>query len=293
VAFLNTVVYAAGGVVWRRSAGGTLEIVLVHRPRYDDWSLPKGKLGPGEHRLAAGVREVYEETAVHAVPQARLPAIRYLTGQPGVEKVVDFWSMRAESWTRRPPDHEVEEVRWVPAASAGTVLSYAHDRGVVRAFLDLPGITSVVALVRHARAGKRSQWTGPDEERPLDERGGHDAVALCRLLALFRPTAVVSATPLRCQQTVRPLGLPVRVEPVFNDEAPGGVATAALLDLARRDEVTVVCSQGQLIPQVLAELTGRDSLSLPTPKGSGWVLAFSGERLATHDFLEGGSAANH
>src|SRR5262249_28268967 len=151
---------------WRTSDGVT-EIVLVHRPRYDDWTLPKGKLDRDEHPMATAVREVFEETAVRAVPQTRLPSIRYLTGQPGVEKLVDFWAMRATSSAARQPDHEVDEVRWVPVADAPALLSSSHDRGVVRAFAELPPVTAVIAFVRHARAGKREQWRGPDAERPL------------------------------------------------------------------------------------------------------------------------------
>ncbi len=284
MAELNTVVHAAGGVVWRRSPGG-LEIALVHRPRYDDWSLPKGKRDPDEHRLAAAVREVHEETAVHAVPQVRLPTIRYLTGQPGVEKVVDFWSMRADTWIERAPDDEIEEVRWVSATGAPALLSYAHDRGVVKAFLDLPEITAVVALIRHAKAGKRGQWPGRDAERPLEHSGTADARALCGVLALFRPTLVVSATPVRCWQTVEPLELPVVTDPVFDETAAPAAAAEALRDLAGRGEVAVVCSQGDLIPPVLTALTGRTNPRFTTPKGAGWVLSFAGDRLVNHDYL--------
>ncbi len=283
---LNTVVQAAGGVVWRTDANGELEIAVVHRPRYDDWSLPKGKLDGDEHQLDAAVREVFEETAVRAVPQARLPTIRYLTGQPGVEKVVHFWSMRAATWAERAPDDEIEEVRWIAPGSAAGLLSYAHDRGVVKAFLDLPPVTAVVALVRHAKAGKRSQWTGPDELRPLEPAGFADADTLCRLLDFFRPTLVVSATPLRCQQTVRPLGHPIATDPVFDKDADPHAATAALQDLASAGGVPVVCSQGELIPSVLGELTGRGIPQFQTPKGAAWILSFSGLRLVAYDFLQ-------
>jgi 8-oxo-dGTP pyrophosphatase MutT (NUDIX family)/phosphohistidine phosphatase SixA len=282
---LTTVVHSAGGVVWRRSPGGTTEIVLVHRPRYDDWSLPKGKLDPGEHRLTAAVREVGEETAVTASPEARLPTIRYLTGQPGVEKVVDFWSMKAEVWTDRPPDDEIEEIKWVPAASAGALLSYAHDRGVVKAFVDMPKVTAVVGFVRHAKAGKKGEWPGPDNERPLEDRGRHDAAALCGLLALFRPVDVVSATPVRCRQTVEPLGLPVRVDVTFDRDSDPAAGAAALRDVARNGRVAVVCSQGELMPPALVALTGRTNLGFHTPKGSGWMIPFAGDRPIGHDFL--------
>jgi 8-oxo-dGTP diphosphatase len=282
---LSTVVQSAGGVVWRIAVDGSQEIALVHRPRYDDWSLPKGKLDGGEHLLEAAVREVREETAVHAVPQARLPTIRYLTGQPGVEKVVHFWSMRAEAWTDRLPDDEIAEVRWIAPGAAAGLLSYAHDRGVVKAFLDLPPVTAVVGLVRHAKAGKRSQWAGDDNQRPLEPSGFVDADRLCRLLELFRPTTAVSAEPLRCHQTVRPLGLPIAIDPAFNKEADPQAAAAAVRALAEAGGVPVVCSQGELIPGVLAQLTERGIPQFSTPKGAGWMLAFAGPRLIAYDYL--------
>ena len=287
MADVSTIVQASGGVVWRRAApDAPVEIVLVHRPRYDDWSLPKGKLEPGEHRLAAAVREVFEETAVRAVPQVRLPGIRYLTGAPGVDKRVDFWSMRAESWTDRQPDDEVEEIRWVPATWAGSMLSYVHDRGVVKAFLDLPPLTGIVALVRHAHAGRRRDWAGPDAERPLDGQGAADALLLTDLLRLFAPTAVVSATPLRCRQTVAPLELPITPDPAFDEETAPVRAATILRELAADGGVTVVASQGKLIPPLLGTLTGRANPVFATAKGTGWILAFSGGRLINHDHLD-------
>ncbi|WP_426510584.1 NUDIX hydrolase [Dactylosporangium sp. McL0621] len=285
MAEVNSVVRAAGGVVWRRSADGVAEIVLVHRPRYNDWSLPKGKLDPGEHELTAAVREVFEETSVEAVPQVRLPSVRYLTGEPGVEKSVDFWSMRAAAWAPRAADHEIEEARWVPATDAHTLLSYAHDRGVVRAFLDVPPVTGVVALVRHAKAGKRREWHGPDAERPLEPSGERDARALSGLLTLLRPDRVVSATPLRCRQTVAPLGLPVTVDPAFDEQAEAGPAAEALAALALRGGTTVVCSQGKLMPALLTALTNRADVDFHTRKGAGWVLCFAGARVAGRDRL--------
>jgi 8-oxo-dGTP pyrophosphatase MutT (NUDIX family)/phosphohistidine phosphatase SixA len=284
MAEVNTVVRAAGGVVWRSRSDG-LEIILVHRPRYSDWSLPKGKLDPGEHELTAAVREVFEETSVEGVPQARLPTIRYLTGEPGVEKQVDFWSMRAAAWAPRPADDEIEEARWVPATAAQALLSYAHDRGVVRAFLGLPPVTAVVALVRHAKAGKRREWSGPDADRPLDLVGERDAQGLSGLLTLLRPDRVVSATPLRCRQTVEPLGLPLELDEAFDELQPPAAAAAALQELAKRGGSTVVCSQGKLMPPLLTELTRRADVNFHTRKGAGWVLTFSDGRLAGRDKL--------
>jgi 8-oxo-dGTP diphosphatase len=285
----NRVVRAAGGVVWRL-AGSTVEIAVVGRPRYGDWSLPKGKLEYGEPPLVAAIREVREETGIAGVPQVRLPSIQYLTGDPGVEKSVDFWSMRVRADHGREPDHEISEVRWAQVPDAQSVLTYAHDRGVVAAFAGLPPIHGELLLVRHAQAISRKQWHGPDSARPLDETGGYQAAALAGLLALFGPARVVSASPLRCRETVLPLGLPIDIEPRFDETLPGGVdgAREALLALARQPGTTVVCSQGKVIPPLLISLKPRNATAAEefgTPKGSGWLLASSGENIVAADRL--------
>jgi len=282
-------VRAAGGVVWRQDAG-KLEIALVHRPRYDDWSLPKGKLDRGEHPLIAAVREVYEETAVRATPRSRLPTIRYLTGQPGVEKLVDFWSMRAESWAPREPDHEIAEVRWVSSAQALGLLSYVHDRGVVKAFLELRPPVGVAALVRHGHAGERGSWPGDDAERPLDSLGVAQADKLARLLVLLAPRRIVSATPKRCVQTMQPLAaltnLVIETDPVFNEEAPPDAAADTVRDLACGEDSVVICSQGKLIPPILGRLTGRVLADFGTRKGTGWIVPLADAAGYPVDFLD-------
>jgi 8-oxo-dGTP diphosphatase len=281
-------VRAAGGVVWRQGDRG-LEIALVHRPRYDDWSLPKGKLDPGEHPLTAAVREVHEETAVRGTPRSRLPTIRYLTGQPGVEKLVDFWSMRAESWTSREPDHEITEVRWVLGAEAHALLSYVHDRGVVKAFLEQPPPIGVVAMIRHGKAGERGSWPGDDNERPLDALGVAQAEKLARLLMLLAPNRIVSATPKRCVQTMQPLAaytnLVIETDPAFDEDAPPDVAADAVRDLATDTDTVVICSQGDLIPPVLCRLTGRVLADFTTPKGSGWIVPLADAAGYPVDFI--------
>jgi 8-oxo-(d)GTP phosphatase len=289
-------VRAAGGVVWRLRAG-TVEIALVHRPRYDDWSLPKGKLDRGEHPLAAAVREVYEETAVRATPRSRLPTIRYLTGQPGVEKLVDFWSMRAESWSAREPDHEIAEVRWVPGTDALSVLSYVHDRGVVKAFLEQPPPIGVVAMVRHGYAGERGSYPGDDDERPLDAHGVDQADRLARLLVLLAPNRIVSATPTRCVQTMQPLAaltdLVIETDPTFNEDAPPDAAADAVRDLATATDTVVICSQGDLVPPVLCRLTGRVLADFATPKGTGWIVPLADAAGYPVDFLNPDTPTEH
>jgi 8-oxo-dGTP pyrophosphatase MutT (NUDIX family)/phosphohistidine phosphatase SixA len=274
------VVRAAGGIVWRRGDDERVEVVLVHRPRYDDWSLPKGKLAKREHPLLGAVREVCEETGVHAVPQVRLPSTRYLTGEPGVEKAVDYWSMRFAAQEPFTPNDEVDGVQWFPVPEAAGALTYGHDRGVLGAFAELPPVTGLVVLIRHASAGERGEWPGPDTERPLDAEGRAQVAQLTTLLAAFRPARVVSASPARCVETVAPLavalGLPVVVDGTFNEDADPAASAKALRAIAEQEATTVVCSQRQLIPAVLARLTSAgDPQRYATAKGTGWMLPFS------------------
>ncbi|WDZ88044.1 NUDIX hydrolase [Micromonospora cathayae] len=308
-----TVIRAAGGVAWRPAAGGAaglpaagggpvdgrvdlaggVEVCLVHRPRYGDWSLPKGKLEPGEHPLLAAVREVAEETDVRAVPQVRLPSSTYHSeGRP---KVVDYWSMRAVGDGGFLPGTEVDDVRWLPVDAATELVSYPHDAEVLRAFAALPPVTGTVALVRHAHAGSRGTWSGPDTARPLDATGWAQARTLARLVAVLRPVRLLSASARRCVQTLHPLAelldLPIEVDRTLNEPEPGQqrveqalAAAARLTELAASGAPAVVCSQGKVIPPALAQLTGRAD-DFGTDKGGGWLLAFTADGLLPPDRL--------
>jgi 8-oxo-dGTP diphosphatase len=118
---------AAGGVVVRAIPSGETEVVLVHRPRYDDWTIPKGKLNRGESLEDAAVREVEEETGITANLGPRLDDVTY-TDRHGDKKVVSYWLMHPVTVASRVADDEVDEVRWVPAREAARLLTYKRDR---------------------------------------------------------------------------------------------------------------------------------------------------------------------
>jgi len=284
-------VRAAGGVVWRPGATG-VEICLVHRPRRDDWSLPKGKCEAGEPALLAAIREVAEEADVRAVPQLRLPSARYLSD--GLPKTVDYWSLRAVGSGGFQPG-EVDGIRWMPVSAALAMVTYPRDREVIRAFTAAPVVTCTVALVRHADAGRRGTWSGPDSARPLTGRGVTEAGRLARLAAAIEPRLLLSASARRCVQTLAPLAelldLPVRVQGDFDEPAPGQdrdekalAAADRLVEIAEQSVPAVVCGQGRVLPQTLACLAGRDG-DFRTAKGGGWLLAFAGPRLVAADRL--------
>jgi 8-oxo-(d)GTP phosphatase len=291
---------AAGGVVWRPGLdGGPREVAVVHRPKYDDWSLPKGKLHAGEHTLTAAAREVREETGLQVTVGRR--SLR--TSYPVTEgtKRVDYWVMRAVG--DFVPNDEVDELRWLPVAEAAERCTHEHDRAVVVDLdrTDVPLMPSLV-LVRHGRAGARSEWDGPDDLRPLDARGREQATRLAEVLPEFGPVDVLSAPPVRCQDTVQPLaerlGLTVRSCPELGEEGYEADPQAALALVEQllepRDDggVAVVSSQGGAIPSLLLALGLRwegvaGRLFPPAAKGSAWVLGGRpGALLADyyHDF---------
>jgi 8-oxo-dGTP pyrophosphatase MutT (NUDIX family)/phosphohistidine phosphatase SixA len=280
---------AAGGVLYRRS-GDRVEVCLVHRPRYDDWSLPKGKLAGGEHPLAGALREVAEETGSAGIAELRLPDVDYVMPD-GRPKNVAYWLMRAASDGPVQDTDEVDDLAWLPLAEAGARLTYPDERAVLARVASLPPVTAVIAMVRHARAGERKKWAGRDELRPIDPVGAKQADRIADLLTPFRPRRLVAATPLRCTQTLEPLAASLGDRPIVRDGAfaepagpeglPARVAAArSRLTELRAHERVVVCSQGKLMPWLLAALHGSDDHhSFRTPKGDGWLLAWSGERL--------------
>ena len=123
------VVRAAGGLILREGEKG-VELVVVHRPAYDDWSFPKGKLHPGESDLQAALREVEEEVGVRGVLGRDLGSISYIDGH-GRPKIVRYWEMTIGEGVALRPSNEVDDARWVSLADANGVLTYDHDRSML------------------------------------------------------------------------------------------------------------------------------------------------------------------
>jgi 8-oxo-(d)GTP phosphatase len=283
-------VRAAGCVIWRNDDAGGLETAVVHRPKYDDWSLPKGKPETGEHLLQTACREVREETGLGVVLGRRSARTRYEVHLPDgspAPKEVDYWTAE---WTGGEfrANNEVDELRWLPVADAVTLCSHDHDRAVLTDLerTDVPRMPTVV-LVRHGHAGSRSDWEGPDDLRPLDGKGQRQARRLAEVLPVFGPVSIASVERTRCRQTVQPLaeamgvgmeGVPELGEEEFAADPQAGLAVVERL-LTPLDEpgVRVVCSQGGAIPSVLLSLGVRwegvaGRLYPPAAKGSVWVL---------------------
>jgi 8-oxo-dGTP diphosphatase len=293
---MSEAIRAAGGVVWRAagdsSGNSEIEIAIVHRPRYDDWSVPKGKLAAGESELDGALREVFEETGYRVRPGRALGEIRYLKKNSGGvprEKVVHYWAMQAVGGAFIP-SREVDALRWISVDEAPAALTRDSDREVLERFMSAPALTRTVLLVRHASAGNRDDWDGEDRLRPLDETGQLQAQELVRLLSRFEVDTIVSADYLRCTQSLEPLsqsiGVEIKEEPLLNEaEFPRHKeeAIALIRKLEQEGEAIAVCSQREVIPELLLRLAAEDGIELPTPvrakKASVWALSFDGPRL--------------
>jgi phosphohistidine phosphatase SixA/8-oxo-dGTP pyrophosphatase MutT (NUDIX family) len=295
---------AAGGAVWREDQG-VLRVAVIHRDRYDDWTLPKGKLVEGERELDAAVREVREEIGATVAVTRRLIETEYLvtprrgdvpigvrdsstsTGEQ-VPKTVQYWAMRYRSG-EFTPNAEVDDLVWASLDDARSQLSHDVERAVLDSFTATPAPQAVVVLVRHAKAGKRSQWPDDDRLRPLDKAGRRQARGLTRFLSAFAPTRVVAADRVRCVQTVEPFansaGLEVEIDPALADEVylnDPDTARVQLLEIAKSAPAAVVCSQGAAVPGLVADLAGVENVV--ARKGSAWVLSFADGTAVAADY---------
>lgn len=288
---------AAGGILWRPAAGSTngeaIEVAVIHRPRYDDWSIPKGKLNPGEIEIEGAVREVIEETGYRATIVRPLGEVGYL--KDGRPKTVRYWAMRAEGGVF-VPGREVDELRWLPAHEAMSLLTLDRDKDLLQTFISGPTSFKTLLLVRHGSAGNRADWDGLDLERPLDDLGREQAEALIWLLTRWDIREIVSAPITRCMQTVEPLGVsvglsvqtaPLLAENVYPEHR--NEAVKWLRTIGTNGSASVLCSQGDVIPDLLTRLSRDDKYELPHPrpckKGSLWSLTFADSRLYAAEYF--------
>lgn len=219
-------ILASGALVCRRGKRGA-EVLLVHRPRFDDWSFPKGKVDPGEHVLSAAVREVQEETGLTVRLGPPLPNVRYTVGRNGAgsPKQVYYWVARPMGDRKVAdyvPNSEIDEVAWAPIDKARRRLTYPYDVDLLGELDQIAVKTSPLVIVRHAAAMKRSEFEGPDTSRPLDSRGQRQARRLVGCLSAYGIVDVISSDAIRCVRTLKPYarsaGLEISQDPIWSED---------------------------------------------------------------------------
>lgn len=286
-------ILAAGAVLWRpNGAPDAPEVALIHRPRYDDWSLPKGKVDPGETEPVTAVREVREETGYAAHLGRRLSSVSYPV-EDGKKKV-RYWAARVVGGEFHPND-EVDELKWLPLPTAIKQLDYPHDRKVLRRFAKHPADTKTVLIVRHATAGSKSRFKGDDRKRPLDKNGRAQAQSLVAMLLAFGADQLFAADRVRCVSTLEPLaeelGKTIRSDELLTEEAYADNRKAArqrFLEIAGTPGTPVICTQGKVIPDLIEWWCERDGVrpdKSRNRKGSTWVMSLHNGRLIAADHM--------
>lgn len=261
---------AAGALVWRVK-DGELQVLAVHRPRYNDWSWPKGKLSKGETLPQCAIREVAEETGKQIVLGQPLPTLRYPIGA-GRQKVVRYWAAQVASSDSRAvkarppvksaPKHEVDRVRWLTVKQAREVITFSDDLRPLavleEAFREERLDTRAFVLVRHARAKRRKAWSGDDEDRPITRNGLRRARQLVPLIAAFGVKHIGSSPAERCVATVRPYaeasGIEIKTYPALTEpgHASKPLATASvMLNLLGKQVSRVVCVHRPTLPTIV------------------------------------------
>jgi 8-oxo-dGTP diphosphatase len=248
------------------------EVLVVHRPRYDDWSLPKGKLGSGERHREGAIREVWEETGLRCRLGSEVGSARYRDAK-GRDKRVRYWVMHVEEGAAFEPTDEVDEIRWVRPERARSILSHEHDRRVVEA---AGALCTPLYLVRHAKAGSRAQWRGDDNDRPLTGKGRRQASGLVATMAGRPVERIVSSPSLRCVQTMEPLAADRELEIERASWLGEGASTrTALARALAQPGPAVLCSHGDVIPAVVGALLDEGVPSegpVAWKKGATWVV---------------------
>ncbi|NYE19524.1 NUDIX hydrolase [Microbacterium immunditiarum] len=270
-------VYAAGGVVWR-VVEGKLLVLLIHRTRYRDVTLPKGKVDPGETLAETAAREIFEETGIRVVLGVPVGVSRYHMPNKR-QKIVHYWAAEATDAAIRAsafvPNREIAALEWVPLRKAMGRLSYPVDVEILEHFNRIveEGVLGTFPLVvlRHARSVSRDEWKGKDRKRPLTSRGRKQAKALVGPLRAFGVRKIVSSPAVRCVETIEPLAraLDRRIETtklLSQDAWEKGTsdARAVVGQRVRARKPAVLCSHGPVLPDILSEL----ALATGTLRGS-------------------------
>lgn len=285
---------AAGAVLWRRDGENELLIALVHRPRYDDWSLPKGKVEVGESLINCAYREVLEETGVTPIFGPELGQTDYAVED--VPKTVHYWAARASDVQYGQPNpQEIDAVEWLSPAEARKKLSLKDDRSILDFFLEFGPDTTPLVLLRHAKAVKRSDWDGDDGDRPLDIYGQTQAKRLLTSYLPFGITEIHSSDAIRCLETVEPLGrslqIDVKIAPDLSEyryETHKESAMDYAQALMESGKAAIICSHNPILPKLLKKLIGKKNfknLDRKLEPGEAWILHHRDGEIVAIDWV--------
>ena len=286
-------IIAAGAVVWRRNANDEVEIALIHRKKYDDWSIPKGKIEGEESLIACAYRETMEETGFEVRFGPIIGSISYSVGN--VPKTVTYWSAKFLSERGSPNPGEVDQVRWMTISEAQTFLVRDLDKKVIEDFLEIDLDTKPLILLRHAKAIERSDWAGEDTDRPLSSLGERQSR---RLLSNLQPYAIEemhSSSAVRCYETITPMARSMKIDFFFTDSLSEEVFTRDkersikyIHRLLVNDYPVLACSHNPILPEVISSFVNKFGIEVTDIKlepGDAWVAHHIDREVVSVEYL--------
>jgi 8-oxo-dGTP diphosphatase len=285
---------AAGALLWRETAERTIEIALIHRPRYGDWTLPKGKIEEGETALQCAYRELVEETGIKANFTQQLGSVDY--EENGQAKRVIFWAAHcALDASNFIANEEVDQLRWLTIQEALEEATYPTDLEIILKFKDQPKRSDTLIILRHTKALERGDWDEPDSQRTLDEVGFDQAQLLIKHLEPFAIDEVYTSDFTRCVQTVTPIaharGLSITAVPSLNEETfhEDPARAVSFANALKQDEKNIlICSHNPVIPTMLrgilnTKLKNKDLIKLEP--GDAWIVHRVNGEIVGLDYL--------
>ena len=278
---MKAAIVAAGGVVWRRDLDGEVEVLLVHRPRYDDWSLPKGKLEEGEGLISCAYREVLEETGLSVKLGPYVGSVEYFV--PDGLKHVAYWSASLiEDNSSFHPNDEVDRIIWLDLESAVLKATRDSDRSILERFGVTPYDSSALIMLRHGKALERAEWQGEDEDRPLQLVGQLQAKRMLSLYQVFGLEEIHTSDAVRCLDTVAQMAKSLQLTPVITNAVSEYTykkskekAIDYAKELIKRNKQVILCSHNPVLPRMMEKLTKKIDFDYPDNKllpGEAWVL---------------------
>ena len=282
---------AAGAIIWRENSPFELEVLVIHRPQYDDWSFPKGKVDDGESPIAAAYREVKEETGVDAIFGQYLGTTSYKVDEN--KKKVKYWMARAKAdATPFVPNAEVDKIEWVDSKTARHFLTHDEDRDLLDDFMTKERYASTLVLLRHAKAVKRSEWNDYDLDRPLNNDGIQQSHKLVKQLEPFYIQGIYSSDATRCFTTVEPFstisGVKVNVSKDLNEESfekSAKTSVEYVRQVMKFDGNQLVSGHNPIIPHVLSKIARVEYSSDDLSPADAWIVHHRGDKIVAVEFL--------
>jgi len=291
---MSSPILAAGAVLWRKSKKKKIEVLIIHRPKYDDWTFPKGKAEVGEPLIACAYREVLEETNIETAFGPYLCEVEYLTNDG--KKKVSFWSAKVIKEKEFNPNAEVDQLKWVEVTKVKELLTLNTDKKILEQFLQIEPETKPLILLRHAKAVTRDEWQGEDDDRPLDSYGQNQAKRLLAMYQVFNLEQIHSSDAVRCYDTVvaiaKSLNIKLEVtgklsESTFKKDKEKAFDYAK--DLMKLNESILLCSHNPILPKMLNKLTKKSEVDADEGKllpADGWVIHRIGKEVIQIDRID-------